>query len=242
MVRSIGLAHSGDRNSASRSPSAVARAFVGEVDARLAARSMHPAVPGRREEEHRGGRRLRLPGSAVAGSPGAGRSLPGQATTDSATVFVRRRSYRDTNFLKRPTFPHDGSPVSFSSQGIPQTVLGPEPPDARALVTPWEGPRRVAAVSWRTGRASTVARLGELATTWRPAQRWSATARSRPPASVGLAGSGYVRWSTKPTGVPPRSTACAAAAAIGEVDEEERCDEFLHQLSPAGIVCRDEPE
>jgi hypothetical protein len=50
----------------------------------------------------------------------------------------------------------------------------------------------------------------------------------------GWRGSGYVRW-REPTNrgfLRALDGLRAAAAAIGERDEEQRCDEFLHQLDP----------
>ena len=50
----------------------------------------------------------------------------------------------------------------------------------------------------------------------------------------GWRGSGYVRWAHETNRGFLRALAGLrrAAAAIGEVDEEQRCDEFLHQLEP----------
>ncbi len=52
--------------------------------------------------------------------------------------------------------------------------------------------------------------------------------------AAGWRGSGYVRW-RYPTNrgfLRALDALRAAAAAIGEADEEQRCDLFLHQLDP----------
>ena len=50
----------------------------------------------------------------------------------------------------------------------------------------------------------------------------------------GWRGSGYVRWSHEPNRGFLRALdgLRAAATAIGEADEADRCDEFVHQLDP----------
>jgi hypothetical protein len=61
----------------------------------------------------------------------------------------------------------------------------------------------------------------------------------------GWRGSGYVRWEheTNRGFLRALDGLRRAAAAIGEVDEEERCAEFLHQLEPGwDRIDRDEPE
>lgn len=52
--------------------------------------------------------------------------------------------------------------------------------------------------------------------------------------AAGWRGSGHVRWRDEPNRGFLRSLAllAAAAAAIGERDEEERCELFLRQLDP----------
>ncbi len=52
---------------------------------------------------------------------------------------------------------------------------------------------------------------------------------------AGWRGSGYVRWEQPSNRGFLRSLAALrrAAAAIGEADEEQRCQLFLHQLDPA---------
>jgi len=136
-------------------------------------------------------------------------------------------------------------PVSLSTQGLPETVLDPEPPDALvrladALALP--GPARRAAVSsvvaeWPRSLDGW-ARLGELARD--PVESYACFRvgyhrgldRLR---QSGWRGSGYVRWE-HPTNrgfLRALDGLRATAAAIGEHDEERRCDEFLHQLEPA---------
>jgi Protein of unknown function (DUF3151) len=136
-------------------------------------------------------------------------------------------------------------PVSFSPQGLPETVLDPELPDAvaqlaEAMARP--GPDRRAAVSSVVARwprsLDGWARLGQLARD--PVEAYACFRvgyhrgldRLR---QSGWRGSGYVRWE-HPTNrgfLRALDGLRASAAAIGEHDEERRCDEFLHQLEPA---------
>jgi hypothetical protein len=146
-------------------------------------------------------------------------------------------------------------PVSFSSEGIPQTVLEPEPPDAlRALddaLAQSAGTRRdaVSAVVARFPRfLDGWARLGELARDDVEAYACFRVGYHRGLDRLrqsGWRGSGYVRWEHETN----RGFLCAldglrrTAAAIGEADEEQRCNEFLHQLEPGwDRIDRDEPE
>ena len=136
-------------------------------------------------------------------------------------------------------------PISLSPQGLPETVLDPEPPDAvtrlaDALALP--DPGRRAAVSavvadWPRFLDGW-ARLGQLARD--PVEGYACFRvgyhrgldRLR---QSGWRGSGYVRWE-HPTNrgfLRALDGLRGAAAAIGETDEEARCDEFLHQLEPA---------
>jgi Protein of unknown function (DUF3151) len=136
-------------------------------------------------------------------------------------------------------------PVSLSLQGLPETVLDPEPPDAvaqlaAALALP--GPERRAAVSsvvaqWPRSLDGW-ARLGQLARD--PVEGYACFRvgyhrgldRLR---QSGWRGSGYVRWQ-HPTNrgfLRALDGLRASAATIGEHDEERRCEEFLHQLEPA---------
>ena len=55
--------------------------------------------------------------------------------------------------------------------------------------------------------------------------------------AAGWKGSGYVRWSEETNHGFLRSLLGLhrAAAAIGEIDEQERCAQFLMQLDPSGV-------
>jgi hypothetical protein len=136
------------------------------------------------------------------------------------------------------------APVNLSTSGPPETVLDPEPADAlaaleAALAAP-EADRRdaVAAVVARWPRfLDGWARLGELG---RDDVESYACFRvgyhrglDRLRAS-GWRGTGYVRWShpTNQGFLRALEGLRARAAAIGEVDEEERCRHFLVQLDP----------
>ena len=136
------------------------------------------------------------------------------------------------------------SPVNLTPSGPPETILDAEPPEAlAALDAAWAEPaeRRRAAVASVAARwprfLDAWARLGQLARD--DAEAYSAFRvgyhrgldRLR---QNGWRGSGYVRWRHESN----RSFLRAldglrrTAAAIGEVSEEERCDDFLHQLDP----------
>ncbi len=135
------------------------------------------------------------------------------------------------------------TPVTMSG-GLPETVL-PDPPEEaaaaleRALSAPDDERRdAVAAVVARHPRfLDGWARLGELGRD--PVERYAAfrvgyhrgldTLRA-----AGWRGSGYVRW-RHPTNrgfLRSLDGLRAAAAEIGETDEEERCASFLRQLDP----------
>jgi hypothetical protein len=135
-------------------------------------------------------------------------------------------------------------PISLSAQGLPETVLDPEPADAQArladaLRLPDAGRRgAVAAVVADWPRfLDGWARLGELARD--PVEGYACFRvgyhrgldRLR---QSGWRGSGYVRWE-QPTNrgfLRALDGLRGTAATIGETDEELRCDEFLHQLEP----------
>jgi len=139
----------------------------------------------------------------------------------------------------------DPSRVDLTS-GLPETVLAPEPEAARreladSLARPIEGGERRAAVAEVVARHPTSldawARLGELGRD--PVEQYAAFRvgyhrgldRLR---QSGWRGSGYVRWSHEENRGFLRSLdgLRAAAAAIGEHDEEQRCALFLRQLDP----------
>ena len=124
-------------------------------------------------------------------------------------------------------------PVSLSPQGPPETVLDPEPAEAtaalaEALGRPAEERRdAVAAVVAHWPRSLDAwATLGERGRD--PVEAYDRLRQS------GWRGSGYVRWRHETNRGFLRSLdgLRAAAAAIGEADEEQRCAEFLLQLDP----------
>jgi hypothetical protein len=136
------------------------------------------------------------------------------------------------------------SPIHLTPSGPPETVITPEPADARealavALALP-EAERRdaVADVVARWPRfLDAWARLSELGRD--PVERYAYarvgyhrgldTLRAS-----GWRGSGYVRWRHESNRGFLRALEGlrAAAAEIGEVDEEERCAMFLRQCDP----------
>jgi hypothetical protein len=135
-------------------------------------------------------------------------------------------------------------PISFSPQGPPETVLDAEAPEdlaalAAALAAP-EADRRAAVATVVAGSPRFLdawARLGELGRD--PVEQYAAFRvgyhrgldRLR---GSGWRGSGYVRWrhETNRGFLRALDGLRASAAAIGERDEEQRCNEFLHQLEP----------
>lgn len=135
------------------------------------------------------------------------------------------------------------SPVHLGS-GLPETVLPPPPPEAaRRLEAALEEPpdRRRDAVSAVVATfpryLDAWARLGELArddveayASFRVGYHRGLDALRQ----AGWRGSGYVRSSHPENRGFLRSVEGLrqAAAAIGEVDEEERCRQFLRQLDP----------
>lgn len=138
----------------------------------------------------------------------------------------------------------DPRPVHLTPSGPPETVLDDEPPLAQvalhdALSAPLADRRdAVAAVAMRWPRMLAAwAHLGEMGRD--PAERYSAFRvgyhrgldRLR---ANGWRGSGYVRWQHATNQGFLRALAGLAreADAIGEVDEAERCELFLHQLDP----------
>jgi len=132
----------------------------------------------------------------------------------------------------------------MSTQGPPETVLEPEPAEARArldgaLTAPPDVRRdAVAAVVADWPRfLDGWARLGELARD--PVEAYACFRvgyhrgldRLR---QSGWRGSGYVRW-VHPTNrgfLRALDGLRGAAVAISESDEAHRCDELLHQLEP----------
>jgi hypothetical protein len=135
-------------------------------------------------------------------------------------------------------------PVSFSTQGVPETVLDAEPGDAvAALVDALEQPpsaRRgaVAAVVAQWPRfLDGWARLGELGRDDVEQYAYFRVGYHRGLDRLrgsGWRGSGFVRWRHETNRGFLRSLdgLRRVALAIGELDEAARCDEFLHQLEP----------
>jgi len=138
----------------------------------------------------------------------------------------------------------DQRPVNLTTSGPPETVLDFEPEAVLiALVEALELPeaQRRDAVSQVVARHPRFldgwARLGDLARD--PVEAYAAYRvgyhrgldRLR---QNGWRGSGYVRWQHPENRGFLRALdgLRASAAAIGETDEEERCDLFLHQLDP----------
>lgn len=135
------------------------------------------------------------------------------------------------------------SPISFTPAGPPETVLEPEPAEAlEALAAAASSGDRVAAIGLVCLRwprfLEAWARLGEA--TAEPALAYAAFRtgyhrgldRLR---AEGWRGSGFVRWEHPPNRGFLRALEGVrrTAAAIGEVDEAERCALFLRQLDPA---------
>ena len=135
-------------------------------------------------------------------------------------------------------------PVSMSS-GLPETVLDPEPAEARAalaeaLAQPPEARRQ--AVSAAVGRwprnLDAWSRLGQLARDDVEAYACYRVAYHRGLDRLrqnGWRGSGYVRWAQEPNRGFLRGLQGLGrtAAVLGEDDEARRCSEFVRQLDPA---------
>jgi len=135
-------------------------------------------------------------------------------------------------------------PVSFTPSGPPETVLDPEPADARAALA------EALAAGDREAVAAVVANWPRYLDAWARlgnAGRDSVESYAyyrigyhrgldRLRAS-GWRGSGYVRWAAPGNLGFLRCLLGLGkmAAAIGEVDEAERCHQFLLQLDPSGI-------
>ena len=135
-------------------------------------------------------------------------------------------------------------PVQFMSSGPPETVLDPEPPAALAaladaLARP-DADRRdaVSAAVARWPRfLDGWARLGQLARDDMEAYSAFRVGYHRGLDRLranGWRGSGYVRWQHEENRGFLRALAGLADSAgrIGEVDERDRCAQFLRQLDP----------
>lgn len=136
------------------------------------------------------------------------------------------------------------APVSLTPTGPPETVLDAEPVAAlealAAALAGAAGARRdaVADVVVRWPRfLDGWARLGQLARDDAEAYACFRVGYHRGLDRLrqnGWRGSGYVRWAHAENRGFLRSLAGLrrVAATFGEVDEERRCGEFLHQLDP----------
>ncbi len=136
------------------------------------------------------------------------------------------------------------APVNLSPAGPPETVLDAEHPEALAALAAAFGARpesrrdEVSAVVARWPRfLDGWARLGQLGRDDVEAYACFRVGYHRGLDRLrqsGWRGSGYVHWRHETNRGFLRSLAGLreAAAAIGEIDEEARCAEFLHQLEP----------
>jgi len=133
-------------------------------------------------------------------------------------------------------------PVQMSASGPPETVLDPEPDEARAALA------EALAVGGRDQLASVAARCPRFLEAWArlgdagrdPVERYAyyrigyhrGLDRLR---ASGWRGSGYVRWSHEENQGFLRALdgLRQMADAIGEADEAERCAQFLRQLDPS---------
>jgi len=133
--------------------------------------------------------------------------------------------------------------VSFTS-GAPETVLDPLAPDVAAALAkaeelaPAERRAAVAAVAAADPHCLQAwADLAELTTDPIEAYAYARVGYHRGLDTLrasGWRGSGYVRWRHETNRGFLRSLDALrrAAGAIGEVDEEQRCELFLRQLDP----------
>jgi hypothetical protein len=137
-----------------------------------------------------------------------------------------------------------GTPVNLTPSGPPETVLEPEPADARhalaqALAAPEDRRRdEVSAVVARwPGFLDAWARLGELARDDVEAYAAFRVGYHRGLDRLrqsGWRGSGYVRWEheTNQGFLRALQGLQRMASSIGEQPEAERCAHFLAQLDP----------
>ena len=139
------------------------------------------------------------------------------------------------------------TPIHLTPGGPPETVLDPEPAEARealaaALDQP-EASRREAVAAVVAGWPRFLdawAQLGELARDEVEAYACYRVGYHRGLDRLrasGWRGSGYVRWAHEPNRGFLRSLRGLAAAAgrLGETDEAERCAHFLAQCDPSGV-------
>ena len=141
----------------------------------------------------------------------------------------------------------DSRPIDLSASGPPETVLDPEPDDARAALADalaqGSASRRdaVAAVAARWPRyLDAWAQLGTFARDDTEAYACFRVGYHRGLDRLranGWRGSGYVRWQFDENRGFLRSLRGLGqtAARIGELDEAERCAHFLVQCDPTGV-------
>ena len=141
--------------------------------------------------------------------------------------------------------------VNFSPSGPPDTVLDPEPDDARhalehALAQPIEGRRdAVSDVCARWPRfLDAWAQLGRLGRDDVESYAYFRIGYHRgldKLRQAGWRGSGYVRWRNETNRGFLRALdgLRSAAEAIGEADEAQRCTEFLRKLDPEWVPGRE---
>ena len=131
------------------------------------------------------------------------------------------------------------SDVHLSRSGPPETILEPEPADALAALAAAAGDRdAISAVVARWPRfLDAWARLGQLGRDDVEAYAAFRVGYHRGLDRLrqsGWRGTGFVRWQheTNRGFLRALEGLRAAAEAIGELDEAERCGLFLHQLDP----------
>jgi len=131
------------------------------------------------------------------------------------------------------------SDVHLSRSGPPETILEPEPADALAALAAAAGDRdAISAVVARWPRfLDAWARLGQLGRDDVEAYAAFRVGYHRGLDRLrqsGWRGTGFVRWQheTNRGFLRALEGLRAAADAIGELDEAERCGLFLHQLDP----------
>ena len=133
-------------------------------------------------------------------------------------------------------------PVGFTPSGPPETILDPEPEEAQAALAKAveAGDREaVAAVVAASPRyLDAWARLGNAGRDSVESYAYYRIGYHRGLDRLrasGWRGSGYVRWQHESNRGFLRALdgLRRAAEEIGETDEAERCDTFLHQLDPS---------
>jgi len=138
----------------------------------------------------------------------------------------------------------DSRPVNLSTSGPPETVLPEEPAELRHALEQAkrsDGDKLAAfgAVASIAPRSSAAwAAMGDNATTTIEAYAYYRVGYHRGLDALrgnGWKGSGYVRWQHPSNRGFLRSLhgLAQSAAAIGELDEAERCELFLRQCDPS---------